>query len=315
VTMASEIAKSHQALLMFEHYSAIVDAGPDLPVTTSPRDLPRLQQGIRIQDVWFRYSPDHPWVLRGVNLFIPHGEALGLVGLNGAGKSTLVKLLCRFYDPTRGAILWDGVDLRDVDPTELRERIAAVFQDYMHYDMTAAENIGLGDLEAAKDIGLVQSAANRAGIHDKIVELPQGYQTLLSRMFYMESENDDPETGVVLSGGQLQRLALARAFLRYDRELMILDEPSSGLDAEAENEIHHSITRYRAGRTSLLISHRLGAIRKADRIIVLSAGRVVEDGTHDALMQARGEYARLFTMQSSGYRSDPDVHSSFAGEQ
>ncbi|WP_431047323.1 ABC transporter ATP-binding protein [Streptomyces sp. P1-3] len=305
--LAGQIANFYQALLMFEHYVVVTTAGPDLPVSATPRALPRLRQGIELRDVWFRYSDDHPWVLRGVSLRIPHGSTLALVGLNGAGKSTLVKLLCRFYDPTHGAILWDGVDLRDVDPAALRHRIGAVFQDYMRYDMTAAENIGLGDLDALDDRTRVQAAAEQAGIHDTLATLPQGYETLLSRMFFMESDKDDPETGVVLSGGQWQRLALARAFLRDRRELMILDEPSSGLDAEAEHEIHASLGRHRGDRTSLLISHRLGTVRDADLIVVLSEGRVVERGNHHALMTAGQVYARLFTLQSTGYRTGPEA--------
>ncbi|MEC4016328.1 ABC transporter ATP-binding protein [Streptomyces sp. H27-D2] len=150
-TIAGEIARSHQALELFGRYLAVTTAGPDLPTATEPRPLPALRRGITLKDVWFRYSPEHPWVLRGVALHIPHARALALVGLNGAGKSTLVKLLRRFYDPSRGAILWDGVDLRDADAADLRRRIGAVFQDYMHYDMTAAENIALGDLEALHD--------------------------------------------------------------------------------------------------------------------------------------------------------------------
>ncbi|MFD7712103.1 ABC transporter ATP-binding protein [Streptomyces sp. NPDC059786] len=301
-TLATETARVHHALIMFDHYVATTTAEPDLPVPSRPAPVPPLRHHIELRDVWFRYSDQHDWVLRGVSLRIPYGGSLALVGLNGAGKSTLVKLLCRLYDPTRGAVLWDGTDIRDVDPSELRRRIGAVFQDYMHYDMTAAENIALGDLDALGDRDRIRDAARRAGIHTKLARLPQAYDTLLSRMFLMESDKDDPETGVVLSGGQWQRLALARAFLRDRRDFMILDEPSAGLDAEAEHEIHTSIRAHRAGRTSLLISHRLGAVRDADTIVVLSGGRIAEQGDHGALMQAGGEYARLFALQAVGYQ-------------
>ncbi|MER5643554.1 ABC transporter ATP-binding protein [Streptosporangium sp. NPDC002524] len=301
--MAGEIARTHQALLMLDHYLAVTTGGPDLEIAEAVRSLPMIRRGIELRDVWFRYSDDHPWVLRGVSLHIPYGKALALVGVNGAGKSTLVKLLCRFYDPTRGAILWDGVDIRHVAVADLRSRIGAVFQDYMHYDMTAEENIILGDLDAIEDTGRIREAAKRAGIHDKLSSLPRGYETLLSRMFFMESDKVNPETGVILSEGQWQRLALARAFLREQPDLMILDEPSAGLDAEAEHEIHTSLKRHRAGRTSVLISHRLGAVRDADLIIVLSGGRILECGDHDTLMTNPGEYARLFELQASGYQS------------
>ncbi|WFB10372.1 ABC transporter ATP-binding protein/permease [Streptomyces sp. LX-29] len=301
--LAEDVAGAHQALEMFGHFAAVTTAGPDLPTPSAPRPLPPLRRGIELRNVWFRYSEDHPWVLRGVDLRIPHGSSVALVGLNGAGKSTLVKLVCRFYDPTEGQILWDGVDIREVDPVDLRRRIGAVFQDYMHYDMTAAECVGLGDLETMDDRPRIEAAARKAGIHRKLSDLPRGYDTMLSRVFFMESEKDDPDTGVVLSGGQLQRLALARAFLRDRRDLMILDEPAAGLDAEAEHEIHTSLRRHREGRTSLLISHRLGAVRDADLIVVLGEGRVAERGTHAALMAADEGYARLFRLQASGYQT------------
>ncbi|WP_229327149.1 ABC transporter ATP-binding protein [Streptomyces sp. UNOC14_S4] len=313
-TLASEVARGHQALLTFDHYLAVTRAGPDLPLSVRPVELPPLSRGIELRDVWFRYSERHPWVLRGANLHLRHGQALALVGLNGAGKSTLVKLLCRFYDPERGAILWDGADIRTVDVAELRRRIGAVFQDYMHYDMTAAENIALGDLTAFDDRPRLTAAAERAGIHLRLAALPYGYDTLLSRRFFMESDKDNPETGVVLSGGQRQRLALARAFLRDRRDLMILDEPSAGLDAEAEHEIHTALRQHRGERTSLLISHRLGAVRDADVIAVLEDGRVVEQGSHAELIGAGGRYARLFALQAAGYRAGTPGEPALTGE-
>ncbi|MFB4317499.1 ABC transporter ATP-binding protein [Actinomadura sp. 21ATH] len=303
---ANAIAEAHQALLMFGHYRTVLAAGPDLPAPRAARAVRPLEHGIELRDVWFRYSPDHPWVLRGVNLRIAKGETLALAGLNGAGKSTLVSLLCRFYDPTRGSVRWDGVDIRDLDIADLRRHIGVVFQDFMTYDLSAAENIGLGDLARLHDRTLVRAAAERAGVHEKITTLPGGYGTMLSRVFHSAHDDaDDPRAGVPLSGGQWQKLALARAFLRDKRDLMILDEPASGLDAEAEDRIHSAIKEHRSGRTSLLISHRLGAVRTADTIVVLSAGRVVERGTHETLLARNGEYARLFNLQASGYTPAP----------
>ncbi|MET7336810.1 ABC transporter ATP-binding protein [Nonomuraea sp. NPDC005650] len=298
-SIVGQSADAHNALLMFGHYLEVVADAPDLPVPRRPRPVPSLREGIEVRDVWFRYDDAHPWVLRGVDLFIPRGGSLALVGLNGVGKSTLVKLICRLYDPVRGSVHWDGVDLREMDPAELRGRIGAVFQDYMSYDLTAAENIGLGDVTALDDRDRVEAAARLAGVHETVAGLPRGYDTLLSRIFF--GDRDSPEAGVVLSGGQWQRLALARALMREGRDLLVLDEPSSGLDAQAEHAIHQSLRRHRAGRTSLLISHRLGAVREADVIVVLAEGRIAERGSHAELMALGGEYASLFTLQAQGY--------------
>ncbi|MBE3008296.1 ABC transporter ATP-binding protein [Microbispora sp. NEAU-D428] len=295
VGLVGEVARLHQQALLFGHYLSVLAAPPDLPVRSGP--VPGLRRGIEFRDVWFRYSAEHEWALRGVSFTIPYGHSVGLVGRNGAGKSTVVKLLCRMYDPERGAILWDGVDIRDVDPAQLRRRIGSVFQDYMTYDMSAAENIGLGDLDAMGDRERITEAAGRAGADGFIGALPRGYDTLLSRIFL-----DGGEAGVHLSGGQWQRLALARAYLRGGRDLLILDEPSSGLDAEAEHEIHSGLRRHRAGRTNLLISHRLGSIREADLIVVLDEGRVAERGSHAGLLRLGGLYASLFAIQAEGYQ-------------
>jgi len=301
--VAFGIASCHQHLLILGQYRAVYGAGSDLPAADPPRPLTALRHAIELRDVWFRYSPDHPWVLRGVNFAIPYGQSTALVGLNGVGKSTLVKLLCRFYDPTRGTIRWDGVDIRAVRVEELRSRLTAIFQDFVEYDMTAAENIALGDLRAGDSRDRVVAAATRAGIHDKIEDLPRGYDTMLSRSFAGPSpDGPDPDDGVVLSGGQWQRLALARTLLRERRDLLILDEPSAGLDAEAEHEIHIRLREHRAEQTSLLISHRLSAVRAADTIVVLAAGAVVERGTHDELMAVEGRYARMFALQARGYQ-------------
>ena len=296
IALVGQVANAYQQMLLFRHYLEVLDAGPDLPVPVAARPVAPLRHAIELRDVWFRYSPEHPWALRGVSLTIPYGQSVALVGRNGAGKSTIVKLLCRLYDPQRGAVLWDDVDVRDLDPASLRRRIGAVFQDFVAYDLTAAENIGLGDVDHLTDRQRIADAAARAGIHDTVTGLPQGYDTLLSRLF---TDPDGP--GTQLSGGQWQRIAVARSFLRGDRDLLILDEPSSGLDAESEHEVHAGLVALRAGRTSLLISHRLAAVRDADRLVVLVDGQIAEDGDHASLVGAGGTYARLFDLQARGY--------------
>jgi ATP-binding cassette subfamily B protein len=296
-------ATTYESLLLFDHFRAVLTAAPDLPVPARPVPLSPLRQGIALRNVWFRYRPDQEWVLRGLELVIPAGRTVAVVGLNGAGKSTLVKLLCRFYDPERGAVEWDGVDLRDVDPVGLRDRIGAAFQDFHDYDLSATENIAVGDLAALSDRYRIEAAARRAGIHDVLAALPYGYETPLTRLFFLGDDEAEPRHGVRLSGGQWQRVALARGFLRDDRDLMILDEPTSGLDPRAEAELNTALRTARAGRTTLLISHRLGTVRRADLIVVVADGRVVERGGHEELITAGGEYARLFRLQADGYRA------------
>jgi len=297
-----DLAGAHTQLLMFGHYLAVVEAEQDLPVPVGSLPVAPLREGIELRDVWFRYREDLPWVLRGVTLTIPKGQAVALVGYNGAGKSTIIKLLCRYYDPERGAILWDGVDLRDLDPVQLRARIAGVFQDFVSYELSAAENIGIGDVEALADRSRIETAARDAGVDDILRTLPHGYDTMLSRIYFAGDELNGNTPGTMLSGGQWQRVAIARSFLRGGRDLLILDEPSARLDAEAEHEVHQGFQRLRDGGTSLLVSHRLGTIRDADLILVLDAGVVAQAGPHDQLVEEPGPYAELFSLQAAGYR-------------
>ncbi|GIJ56338.1 ABC transporter ATP-binding protein [Virgisporangium aurantiacum] len=284
--LLGRLGDTTRSLAAVRHLTDVLAAPDDLP--DGHLDVPPLAGTVEFEDVWFRYDDDGPWILRGVTFTLHAGWSTGLVGLNGAGKSTLVKLLCRFYDPQRGRIRWDGTDLRALRVDDLRRRIAATFQDFCRYELTAAENIGLGDVDRLTDRRAIARAAVMAGVGQAVAALPQGYDTTLV-------------DGVLLSGGQWQRLAVARSLMRTDPDLVILDEPNAGLDAEAEHAVHTALRQSRRGRTTLLISHRLGAIRDADLIVVLAQGRVAEQGTHDGLMAAGGGYARLFRLQSASY--------------
>ncbi|SCE67774.1 ATP-binding cassette, subfamily B [Micromonospora purpureochromogenes] len=295
----SQLASAAREVRLFRHYRAVVGAEPDL--ADGSRVPPPLSDAIEFHDVWFRYHPSGDWVLRGVDLRIPVGQALGVVGANGAGKSTVIKLLCRFYDPERGRITWDGTDLREFRVADLRRRMGATFQDYMTYELTAGENVGVGDVDRLTELPAVVRAATLAEADEFVRALPRGYDTLVSRLFF---EGAIREQGVTLSGGQGQRLALARSLMRTGADLLILDEPSSGLDALAEHRIHHTVREHRQGRTSLLVSHRLSGLRDADLIVVLDGGRVAERGTHDELMAAGGGYATMFTTQAAGYQDE-----------
>jgi ATP-binding cassette, subfamily B, bacterial len=287
------------ALLMFAHYDEITDSKTGPARVVEPRPIRKLATEIEFRDVSFRYEGTDSWALRHVSFTIPAGSSIALVGENGAGKSTLVKLICRLYEPTMGAILWDGVDVREFSVTELRDRLSVVFQDYVAYELSASENIGLGDLARMDDQDAIVTAANEADVHSVLERLPLGYETMLSRTFFQGI--DDEFSGVNLSGGQWQRIAIARAMFRTDRDLLVLDEPSAGLDANAEEAMHKRLADYLGHMTSILITHRLGAVRDANSIMVLDEGSVLEWGTHDELIAANGKYAQLFTTQAARY--------------
>lgn len=283
-----------ESVLFYSSFQALQQLSSILPAPKNPRATLPLQQGIEFRNVSFRYHDDLPWILRDINLTIPVGQCIALVGVNGAGKTTLVKLLTRMYDPTEGQILWDGIDIRQFEVMELRARMGAIFQDFMRYDLTVRENIGLGDLNRIHDQNYIQQVAQQAHIDDMIAALPKGYETEVSRMFAEEGEGFD------LSGGQWQKVATARMFMR-NANILILDEPTSALDAEAEYETHMQFRALLAGRTGLLIAHRFNTVRMAHLIAVLDNGQITEYGTHETLMERNGIYARLYRLQASGY--------------
>ncbi len=270
-----------------------IPTGGEEPRTRPPRSPPRGRPAeIELRGVSFRYPGKTGWALRDLSLTLAPGEKLGLVGENGAGKSTLVKLLLRLYDPTEGEIRYGGVDLRDMDPADLRQRIGAVFQDFVRYQFTAAENIGLGNPAFVGDRARVSEAARRGGAAALVEALPDGYDTVLGGWF---------ESGHEISSGQWQKLAVARAFMREDAEVLVLDEPTAAIDAEAEHELFQRFKELSADRTAIVISHRFSTVRIADRIAVLHGGRLEELGTHRELVARGGRYAQLFRLQAQGY--------------
>jgi ATP-binding cassette subfamily B protein len=261
------------------------------PKNPKPFPLP-VRQGIVFEDVGFRYPGSERWAVRNLSFSIPAGETLALVGENGAGKTTIVKLLTRLYDPDEGRITVDGTDLRDFALADLRTHIGAIFQDFLRYSFSAADNIGVGRIEAASDRERIVSAAQQSLADPVIAKLPDGYDQMLGRTF---------AKGHDLSGGEWQKLAIARAYMR-DAEIIILDEPTAALDARAEAEVFTRFKNLAEGTTAVLISHRFSTVRMADRIVVLADGKVEEKGTHAELMVNGGRYAELFELQAAGYR-------------
>jgi ATP-binding cassette subfamily B protein len=241
--------------------------------------------------VTFAYPGQSAPALRDLSLTIRPGECLALVGHNGAGKTTLVKLLLRLYDPGAGRILLDGVDLRELDPAALRREAGVVFQDFVKYELTAGENVGLGQVEALGDPARQLAAAERAGARELVEALPQGLNTRLGREL----------GGRELSGGEWQKFALARVLVR-DCTLLVLDEPTAALDVQTEHVVYTRFRELTRGRTTVLISHRFSTVRMADHIVVLEGGRVVEAGGHAELVARGGRYAELFEMQAGRYR-------------
>jgi ATP-binding cassette subfamily B protein len=299
---------------MYEHnlymsnlwdYFRVADEVPRLP-SPSPTSQPERRDGhpvaaavdipsngIVLDDVSFRYPGKDAWALRHLSLSIPAGESLALVGENGAGKTTLVKLLTRLYEPTEGHIWLDGRELRDWDVGELRRRFGVLFQDYNQYQLKLRENVGLGSVDHMTDEPRIGRAVERGGASEIVKELPGGLDAALGRWF---------QDGTELSGGQWQKIALARAFMREEADILVLDEPTASLDAEAEHAVFERFRALAQGRTTIVISHRFPTVRMARTIVVLEQGRIVERGTHDELLAIEGRYARMFELQAEGYR-------------
>ena len=293
--VAENLARLYENHLFLTHLHELLAVRNSVGDPAKPKRVPRpLTEGIVFENVSFRYPDAGVNVLSNLNLTISPREHVALVGRNGVGKTTLVKLLCRLYDPNEGRILIDGIDLREFDSAALRKEISVIFQDFAKYQLTARENIWLGDTSCDPDDRRIQAAAMRAGAEAAIRRLPRQYENVLGKWF---------EDGEELSLGEWQKVAIARAFYR-NGQILVLDEPTSALDPRAESELVESFQRLTRGATSILISHRLSTVRLADRIYVMERGQIAEAGTHEELMKRQGDYADLFSLQARSYSID-----------
>ena len=290
--LASFSSTAAQALYLDDLFG-FFEVTPEIQSPASPLPLPEpIRQGFVFEDVGFRYPGADRWAVRHLSFTLKAGETLALVGENGAGKTTLVKLLTRLYDPDEGRITLDGRDLRDYDLDALRGAMGVIFQDFVRYNLTAGDNIAVGRISARDDHARIERAAS-SSLADAVIDgLPQKYDQMIGKRF---------RNGVELSGGEWQKVAIARAYMR-DAQVLVLDEPTAALDARSEFEVFQRFKELSAGKTAVLISHRFSSVRMADRILVLSGGRVEASGTHAELLAQKGRYAELFELQAAGYR-------------
>jgi ATP-binding cassette, subfamily B, bacterial len=292
-SILSAIGNIYENNLFMANFFEFLELQPRMKLAAQQRRLSNpLRGGIEFRNVGFRYPGSDQWALRAVNLIIRPGEKIALVGHNGAGKTTLIKLLSRLYDPTEGHILIEGIDISELDPLELQQRIGVIFQDFVRYHLPVRENIGFGQIDAIGDFDRIAGAARKSGASAVIEELPAGYETMLGRWFH---------DGHELSLGQWQKIALARAFMR-EADILVLDEPTASVDARTEYEIFQNFKALTERKMAILISHRFSTVRMADRIAVIEEGHVTELGTHEELLRREGTYAQLFSMQAEGYR-------------
>ncbi len=296
-SISSSASDLHQCSLFLEDLVSFLDLREAVSTARPRRAAPAGVSHVAVERISFNYPGSDRPALQDVSIEIRRNEVVALVGSNGSGKTTLAKILCGLYPPTTGRVCWDGIDIGHCDPEQVRKCVTAIFQDFVRYELPARDNVALGDTARFDDLPAIEAACRLAGVDGLLSNLPVGYATRLSRAF---------EGGTELSVGQWQRIALARAFFR-DAPLLVLDEPTAALDAEAEHDLFRSLRKLHQGRAVLLISHRFSSIRSADRIYVLDQGRVVESGNHDQLVRQGGRYAALFAMQASPYLDEQDI--------
>jgi ATP-binding cassette subfamily B protein len=289
----SRFTSVSQGAIYLRDFFDFFEIQPKIKAAVKPVPFPNpIRQGITFEDVGFKYHNSEKWANRHLTFTLHAGEKLALVGENGAGKTTLVKLMARLYDPVEGRILLDGVDLRDYDIVELRKNTGIIFQDYLRYQMSFAQNIAVGNINELNNQSLIKSAAEKSLANVLADKLPQKYEQALGRRF---------NNGIELSGGEWQKIALARAYMK-EAQLLILDEPTAALDARAEYTVFQRFAELTKGKTAVLISHRFSTVRMADRILVLDKGQIIEMGSHEELISKNGHYAELFFLQAKGYQ-------------
>ena len=282
-----------QSAIYLRDFFDFFEIQPKIVVASKPFPFPNpITQGITFENVGFKYHNSEKWANRHLSFTLHAGEKLALVGENGAGKTTLVKLMARLYDPVEGRILLDGIDLREYDITDLRKNIGIIFQDYLRYQMSFAQNIAAGNIDELHNRPLIEQSAEKSLAHLLADRLPDKYDQALGRRF---------NNGVELSGGEWQKIALARAYMK-EAQLLILDEPTSALDARAEYTVFQRFAELTKVKTAVLISHRFSTVRMASRILVLDKGEIIEMGSHEELISKNGHYAELFSLQAKGYQ-------------
>jgi ATP-binding cassette subfamily B protein len=289
----SRLTAVSQGAIYLKDFFQFFEIQPKIKLSAQARAFPNpMRQGFTFENVGFKYANSERWANRYLHFTLHPGEKLALVGENGAGKTTLVKLLARLYDPTEGRILLDGYDLKEYNLTDLRMQVGVIFQDYLRYQMTVSQNIATGNIREQGNKDLIVSSAKQSLADILVEKLPGKYEQPLGKRF---------NQGIELSGGEWQKIALARAYMK-DAQLLILDEPTAALDARAEYEVFQRFAELTKGKTAVLISHRFSTVRMANRILVLDKGELLESGSHEELLVKNGRYAELFQLHAMWYQ-------------